>query len=358
VSLPVLISGLTAILALVFAIALVDQWRDRRHAFQLIWAAGILFYGIGAGCAAVGGAAGWSEPLYQLWYLTGALWTASWLGLGTAYLLGRTRFGYAYAGILVLAGMATFFSRNRAGYEGAGAWPVVYLLAAIVFAAAIGVTTYFQDERWPRLAGLAVVGATILSIVLMAVLPLGVPGYALDPTTGSPVASPIIPGPLRLLVPLMNITGGLSLILGALFSAYVFMPKRRVLDYSLDPNQPGDQFLFNLAIALPAIVVNFAASLPGAVRALFRGELHSRVAATLLIAIGASIPAFTDELLVRAGFNQLFELGKLLGLILMFAGFLISSETFREVRVPFTSIRLRAVRTEPAPIERAADYDA
>jgi hypothetical protein len=27
------------------------------------------------------------------------------------------------------------------------------------------------------------------------------------------------------------------------------MPKRRVLPYSLDPNQPGDQFLFNLFIA-------------------------------------------------------------------------------------------------------------
>ena len=33
----------------------------------------------------------------------------------------------------------------------------------------------------------------------------------------------------------MNITGGLALVLGAVFSAYVFMPKRRVLDYSLDP---------------------------------------------------------------------------------------------------------------------------
>ncbi len=357
-SLPVVISGLTAILALVFALALVDQWRERRHAFQLIWAAGILFYGVGAGCEAVGGAAGWSEGLYQLWYLTGALWTASWLGLGTAYLLGRTRFGYAYAAILFLAGVATFFSRNRAGYEGAGAWPVVYLLAAIVFALAIGATTYFQDDRWPRLAGIFVVGATLLSAAMMLAIPLGEPGYALDPATGAPVASSIIPGSLRLLVPLLNITGGLSLILGALFSAYVFMPKRRVLDYSLDPNQPGDQFLFNLAIALPAIVVNFIASLPGAVRALFAGRLHSRVAATLLIAIGASIPAVTDELLVRAGFDQLFELGKLLGLLLMFAGFLVSSETFREVRVPFTSIRLRAARTEPAPLERAADGDA
>ena len=44
--------------------------------------------------------------------------------------------------------------------------------------------------------------------------------------------------------------------LGAVFSTYMFMPKRRVLPYSLDPNQPGDQFLFNLLIAPFAIVVN------------------------------------------------------------------------------------------------------
>ena len=61
----------------------------------------------------------------------------------------------------------------------------------------------------------------------------------------------------------MNVTGAFALVLGALFSTYVFMPKRRVLDYSLDPNQPGDQFLFNLLIAPVAISVNFVASLPG-----------------------------------------------------------------------------------------------
>ena len=86
----------------------------------------------------------------------------------------------------------------------------------------------------------------------------------------------------------MNITGAFALILGAIFSAYVFMPKRRVLAYSLDPNQPGDEFLFNLLIAPVAIVVNLVASLPGAIRALFAGRLHSRVPATLLIAIGGA----------------------------------------------------------------------
>ncbi len=110
----------------------------------------------------------------------------------------------------------------------------------------------------------------------------------------------------------MNIPGALSLLLGAVFSAYVFMPKKRVLDYSLDPNQPGDQFLFNLLIAPVAIVVNLVASLPGAARDLAAGRLHSRVPATILIAIGAFFPTITDSL-NRAGSTELFQAGQVPG---------------------------------------------
>jgi hypothetical protein len=166
---------------------------------------------------------------------------------------------------------------------------------------------------------------------------------ALD-NLGIPVLDPL-PGSLRLLTPLMNITGGFALILGALFSAYVFMPKRRVLGYSLDPEQNGDQMLFNLLIAPVAIVVNFLASLPGAVVALLRGRLHSRVPATLLIAIGALLISGTD-LGVKGGATAIFELSKLLGVSLIFLGFLVSIEAFREIRIPFTSIRLARARTE------------
>ncbi len=109
---------------------------------------------------------------------------------------------------------------------------------------AVAVETYFQNERWPRIAMAAVIGATVLSIVLMLTTTLAAPGYALDPATGP--RRDLCRRTLRLLTPFMNITGALALILGALFSAYVFMPKRRVLAYSLDPNQPGDEFLFNL----------------------------------------------------------------------------------------------------------------
>ncbi len=348
----VVLPAVTAILALVFAVALFDQWRERRGGFQLIWTLGMLFFGIGAGSEAIAAISGWNEPLYRTWYLTGAVWTAGWLGLGTAFLLGRTRFGYSFALCLFLAGLFTFLVRNRPEYAGAGSLPLLYFIGAGLLALAVGVETYFSNDRWPALAAGAVVGATLLSLALMATTTLAAPGYALDPATGAPVAT-LFPAQLRLLTPFLNITGAFALILGALFSTYVFMPKRRVLDYSLDPIQPGDQFLFNLLIAPVAILVNLVASLPGTVRALMAGRLHSRVPATILIALGAFVATLGDTL-TRFGMTEWFQLGKFLGVLFLFVGFLVSIEVFREIRIPFTRIRLGGVRHEPVAPPRTS----
>jgi hypothetical protein len=336
--------AITSIIALVFAVALLDQWRERRQTFQLVWAVGMLFYGIASGCEALGAAGGWNEVLYKTWYLTGATLTAGWLGLGTAFLLGRTRFGYTFALCLLLAGVFTLLTQRKFDYPGAGSAPILYLIAALVLAIAVAVETYFQNERWPRLAAGAVVGASVVALGLMLTTPVAAPGFALDRATGAPTGE-LLPGTIRLLTPFLNITGGFALILGALFSAYVFMPKRRVLGYSLDPNAPGDQFLFNLLISPVAIVVNFVASLPGAIRALFAGRLHSRVPATILIAIGGFLASGGDAL-NRFGVTNWFQVAKLLAALFLLAGFLVSIETFREIRIPFTSIRLGGARRE------------
>jgi hypothetical protein len=187
-------------------------------------------------------------------------------------------------------------------------------------------------------------------------LPLVGGSVALDPRTGIPTGD-AVPGPERLVSLLLNIPGGLSLALGALFSAYIFMPKRRALDYSLDPGQKGDQFLFNIFLAIVAIPVNFIVSLPGAIIALFTGRIHSRVPATLLIGVGAIITSATDAL-SRLGSTDLFQVGKFVGLLLIFLGFLVSIEIFRDIRIPFTGRVIRASRQErvtTASAGRASD---
>jgi len=146
---------------------------------------------------------------------------------------------------------------------------------------------------------------------MMATAALPAPGYALDPRTGIPVGD-LFPGYLRLLTPFFNITGAFALVVGALYSAYVFMPKRRVIRYALGGRQGAGRLIANLLLAPVAIVVNFAASLPGATGALFRGRLTSRVPATILIALGGLVPSITSGL-NRFGITWAFFLGELVG---------------------------------------------
>ena len=341
-----LLPALTAVLALVMALALLDQWRERRQPFQLVWALGMTFFGVASGCEALAAAAGWNEVLYRTWYLTGAVLTAGWLGLGTAMLLNRTRFGYAIALSIFLAGVFTLLTQRRFQYEGAGDTPILYFIGAGLLALAIAVETYFQNERWPSFMAVGIIVASVLALFLTITSPLAEP-YKVDPATGQPVAD-LFPGSLRLLTPFLNITGGFALAFGALFSAYVFMPKRRVLPYSLDPNQKGDHFLFNMLIALVALPVNFAVSLPGALRDLVSGRLHSRVPATLLIAGGGFVASAGDSL-NRFGVTGPFAVAKLIAVVLLLVGFLISIEAFREIRIPFTSVRLAGARRETGP---------
>jgi hypothetical protein len=338
----VILPLVTSILAILFALALFDQWLERRRGFQLIWAVGMLFFAIAAGCEAIGAMAGWNDALYRTWYLFGAVCTAGWLGLGTAYLLGKTRFGFTYGALVLLGGLIVFAARNR--YPDVATFAVLLLIAALIVALAIAVETYFQNERWPQIAALALVAATVLAAIIAFTQPLGEGGFALDPRTGNPTGD-AIPAAERMVSLLLNVPGGLALALGALFSAYIFMPKKRMLDYSLDPGQPGDQFLFNIFIAIVAIPVNFVASLPGAIKALFTGRIHSRVPATLLIAIGAIIVSGVDAL-SRLGTTELYQFGKFFAVLFIFLGFLVSIEAFREIRIPFTHRVLRGGRRE------------
>ena len=319
-------------LSFVFAATLLDQWRERRRPYQLIWAIGMLWYGLSAGTEFLGGAFGWSEPLYRLWYLIGAVWVAGWLGLGTVYLLGRTRFGYAFALCLGLAGLFTYLTWKKYEYPNSGIAPFVYLGIAIVLAIVVAVMTRRRDDRWVHVAGTVVVGGSIVSAAMALTAALPAPGWTVDPATHIPTGE-LFPGYLRLLTPFFNITGAFVLVLGAIYSAYMFMPKRRVVRYE----RAGALAPLVAAVAIP---INFLASLPRAVADLIGGRLNSRVPATILIAIGALIPAITSGA-NRFGATSGFFVGELLGVLFLFAGFLVSIEVTRDIRIPFTSRVLR-----------------
>lgn len=335
----------SSLLSFLVFVLLVDQWRERRRPYQLIWAIGMLWYGLSAGTEFWGSAFGWSEPLYRAWYLIGAVWVAGWLGLGTMYLLGKTRFGYGAAFSILLAGLFTFLTWRRYDYPDSGITPYLYTAIALVGAVWIAVETYRAKDRWAHVAGVLIVGGSVVAIPLVLLAPLAAPGFAVDPATGIPTGD-LFPGYVRLLTPFFNVTGGFALAFGALYSAYVFMPKKRVIRYSLDRRQGIDRYLVNLAIAPLAITVNLLASIPGAFVDLIRGRLNTRVPATILIAIGGFVPSLTSGL-SRFGETTAFFLGEFLGAAFITAGFLVSIEVFKEFRVPFTQRVLHARRTTP-----------
>src|SRR5207237_3501554 len=113
--------------------------------------------------------------------------------------------------------------------------------------------------------GVLVVGSVaVAGMVLTAHLPS--PGWAVDPNTHVPVGS-AFPGYVRVLTGPFNIAGALCLVFGAMYSAYVYMPKRKVLP-SRGVRLPP---VVAQAYAALAVAVNLVASLPRAAASLLAG---------------------------------------------------------------------------------------
>jgi hypothetical protein len=335
VSPNVVLPLLSSVVSFVFAAAVLAQWSRRRRAFQLVWAVGLLWYGISAGTEFLGSAFGWNETLYRTWYLIGAFFVAAYLGAGTVVLLARTRFGYFVAASFLLGALYAFAIRGRYPEETASF--ALLLILCLAAAGAVAVATWRARSLVAPIVLAVLVAGSVVAATVVFRASLASP-YALDPLTGVPIGE-AIPGNIRVLAGPFNIIGAFALVVGAIFSAYVFMPKRRVL-----PRRALPPAVAQLYGAL-AVAVNFLASLPRAGLALARGDLHSRVPATLLIALGGFIPGVTSGL-NRFGVTWAFFLGELLGVLFIFAGFLVSTEVFG-ARVKLGPLVVR--REEEAP---------
>jgi hypothetical protein len=119
-----------------------------------------------------------------------------------------------------------------------------------------------------------------------------------DPATGVPHGAGF-PDAVRLMTPLFNIGGALAVLFGAVYSAWTFWR---------------------------------------------RGAYPERVLSNALIALGAFAPSITNTL-NRFGMTGTFYWGELLGVLLIFAGFLANHEI----------VARRLHGREPAPGARAVD---
>ena len=337
----VVLPFLSTVLSFAFAALVFDQWLRRHQPYQLIWTLGLVWYGIGAGTELLGGAFGWNETLYRAWYLFGAFGVAAYLGLGTVFLLNRTRFGYVLAASVFAGGLFSILSAVARSREGDPASTgTVIAVVALATLAAIILALVTRVRRWlvaPTAAVVLGVASLVVAILTLSV-PIAAPGFHID-ATGVPTGE-AFPPDLRILTPPFNIAGAFALVFGAIYSAYIFMPKVRVLRVM------SEVPIFGVLGRAAAVAVNFIASLPSAWGAFRAGTLNSRVPATVLIAIGGFIPGWTSGL-NRFGVTWAFFLGELLGVIFIFLGFLVSIEVFSDVRLPFTRIVLR--RRDGAP---------
>lgn len=79
---------LSTLVTFAFTAAVYNRYRQRGGTHLLLWALGLLFYGLGT-LSEVILSLTFNAFVLKIWYLTGAMLTAAWLGMGTVHLLVR-----------------------------------------------------------------------------------------------------------------------------------------------------------------------------------------------------------------------------------------------------------------------------
>ena len=215
---------ISTVVTFAFTIAVYNRYRQRKGIHLLLWTLGLLLYGLGTLSEVILGLT-FNVFVLKLWYLTGAMLTAAWLGMGSVHLLIR---------------------------KGNAATITTWILTAVSVLAAV-----------------LVFAAPVLSTSYNVALPASEQYKEIFSRSGLVILFTI----------LLNIYGTLTLVGGAIYSAFLFWRKK--------------------------ILVN-------------------RMLGNILIAAGALSPAMGGSLL-KAGLTDMLYLSELIGAILMFIGFLMAT---------------------------------
>jgi hypothetical protein len=94
---------ITTILAFTFSVVLFRHWWAKRQATYLFWwMLGIAVFGLGTLSEGLTTLNGWHEPIFRLWYISGALMGAVFLAQGTVYLLIEKKTADRMTAVLVV----------------------------------------------------------------------------------------------------------------------------------------------------------------------------------------------------------------------------------------------------------------
>jgi hypothetical protein len=215
---------LSTIVTFAFTAAVFNRYRQRGGVYLLLWSFGLLLYGLGTLSEVILGLT-FSMMMLKLWYLTGAMLTAAWLGMGTVHLLFR---------------------------KGNPARILTWILGAV----------------------------SVLAFVLVFAAPANAAAYDIALPASEQYKEILTRnGLIILLTILLNIYGTLTLVGGAIYSAFLFWRKK---------------------------------------------ILANRMYGNILIAAGALSPAVGGTFL-RAGLVDILYLSELIGAVLMFIGFTLAT---------------------------------
>ncbi|NIM93267.1 MAG: hypothetical protein GTO18_06105 [Anaerolineales bacterium] len=221
----VYISIFSTILAFAFAFSVFNRYRDTKRTYLLLWTFGLVLYGIGTLSEVIMSFA-FSVPVLKIWYLSGAMLTAAWLGQGTVHLLVRKK----------------------------GVAPTLSAILAV----------------------LSVI-ATIL--VILAPITGAAESYEVTQPLSSQYQDIMVRnGVIIFMTIILNLYGTVTLVGGAIYSAFLFWRKK--------------------------VLVN-------------------RMLGNILIAAGALLPALGGSFL-KAGMGDVLYISEFLGVIVMYAGFLLA----------------------------------
>lgn len=229
---------LSTIVTFIFAVAVFNRYRNKKGTHLLLWGIGLIFYGLGTLSEVILGFT-FSPLMLKIWYLTGAMLTAAWLGQGTVHLLVRKQ------------RVATTFTLI-----------------------------------------LTVVSLIATALILFAPLTPAAASYDVAQPISTQYKEILVrSGIVTLLTILLNIYGTIGLVGGAIYSAWLFWRKR---------------VLFN------------------------------RVLGNVLIATGALMPAMAGSFL-KAGLVDWLYVSELLGVIIMYSGFVQATTSPALASKPVTS---------------------
>ncbi len=139
----------TTIVAGAFAAAVATQYARKRHPYQLFWAIGLALFAVAAASGFLARAGGATDLEYRLFYLFGAITNVAWLALGTVYLVAPRLRGAALALVLLLSTVAVY---------AVFAYPVDLSVA-------VDTGKGYPDGSLPRI--LAAIGSGVGSLVLV-----------------------------------------------------------------------------------------------------------------------------------------------------------------------------------------------